>query len=139
MSGKHCVETWQGAVALSSAEAELHAMVAASAEVLGIIGLCRDIGMQMTGEILADSSAALGAHAKQRSPNLAVNDVVREIALDLAEGKYHVEVHTHLPGWCHLDSRSASTCATPGICALLLAGRKIQSGVMRALLRLLQG
>ena len=52
----HAIKT----VALSSAEAELHAMVAASAEVLGGIGLCEDLGMQMMGEILADSSAALG-------------------------------------------------------------------------------
>ena len=47
-------------MALSSAEAELHAMVAASAETLGVIGLCEDLGMRMMGEILADSSAALG-------------------------------------------------------------------------------
>ena len=61
--GSHVIKTYsrqQKTIALSSAEAELHAMVAASAEVLGTIGLCRDLGMQMSGEILADSSAALG-------------------------------------------------------------------------------
>ena len=50
----------QKTIALSSAEAELHAMVAASAEVMGIVGLCSDLGMKMQGEILADSAAALG-------------------------------------------------------------------------------
>ena len=61
--GSHVIKTYsrqQKTVALSSAEAELHAMVAASAEVLGIIGLLDDVGMKLTGEILADSSAALG-------------------------------------------------------------------------------
>ena len=61
--GAHVIKTYsrqQKTVALSSAEAELHAMVAASAEVLGIIGLAQDLGMQLKGEILADSSAALG-------------------------------------------------------------------------------
>ena len=43
-----------------NAEAELHAVVAASAEVLGFVGLCRDMGMELVGEIYADSSVALG-------------------------------------------------------------------------------
>ena len=47
-------------VALSSAEAELYAMVAASAETLAIIAYARDLGIDMQGEIHADSSAALG-------------------------------------------------------------------------------
>ena len=47
-------------MALSSAEAELHAMVAASAEVMGITGLLGDVGIDAKGEIYADSSAALG-------------------------------------------------------------------------------
>ncbi len=61
--GGHLVKSYsrqQKTVALSSAEAELHAMVAASAETLGIIGLCRDMGMEIAGEVYADSSAALG-------------------------------------------------------------------------------
>ena len=35
-------------------------MAAASAETLGVIGLCRDMGMEVAGEVYADSSAALG-------------------------------------------------------------------------------
>ena len=61
--GGHLIKSYsrqQKTVALSSAEAELHAMVAASAETLGIMGLCKDMGMSLSGEVFADSSAALG-------------------------------------------------------------------------------
>ena len=61
--GSHVIKSYsrqQRTIALSSAEAELHAMVAASAEVMGVIGLCADVGLDMKGEVLADSSAALG-------------------------------------------------------------------------------
>ena len=63
MIGKHSIKSYsrqQRTVALSSAEAELHAMVAASAETLGVIGLMHDLGMPMQGEVYADSSAAIG-------------------------------------------------------------------------------
>ena len=61
--GQHQIKSYsrqQKTVALSSAEAELHAMVAASAETLGVIGLMKDLGMPMQGDVYADSSAALG-------------------------------------------------------------------------------
>jgi len=61
--GGHMIKSYsrqQRTVALSSAEAELHAMVAASAETLGVIGLCKDMGLAMEGEVYTDSSAALG-------------------------------------------------------------------------------
>ena len=61
--GSHVLKTWsrqQRTVALSSAEAELHAAVATSAEVLGVISLCRDLGAEVGGEVNVDSSAALG-------------------------------------------------------------------------------
>ena len=50
----------QKVIALSSAEAELYAMVAASAETLAIIAYASDLGMSIGGEVYADSSAALG-------------------------------------------------------------------------------
>ena len=61
--GSHMIKSYsrqQKTVALSSAEAELHARVAASTETLGIISLCRDMGIQIGGEVYADSCAALG-------------------------------------------------------------------------------
>ena len=50
----------QKVIALSSAEAELYAMVAASAESLAIIAYAEDLGTRMGGEVYVDSSAALG-------------------------------------------------------------------------------
>ena len=61
--GEHIIKTYskqQKVVALSSAEAELHAMVAASAETLAIQAYCRDLGVNVECELYCDSSAALG-------------------------------------------------------------------------------
>jgi hypothetical protein len=66
--GSHVLKTYsrqQKTVALSSAEAELHAMVAASAEALGIVSLMKDMGVDAMGEVYADSSAALGIAQRQ--------------------------------------------------------------------------
>jgi hypothetical protein len=69
MIGTHILKSYskqQRTVALSSAEAELHAMVAASSETLGILGLLRDMGHDtMEGEVYCDSSAALGIAQRQ--------------------------------------------------------------------------
>ena len=61
--GDHMIKSYsrqQKVVALSSAEAELYAMVAASAETLAVIAYAKDLGIGLTGEIYTDSSAALG-------------------------------------------------------------------------------
>ncbi len=61
-SGKHVIKTYcrqQKVVALSSAEAELYAMVAASAETLAAIAYAKDLGSKVGGEVYTDSSAAL--------------------------------------------------------------------------------
>ena len=50
----------QKTVALSSAEAELYTMVAASAEALAVIAYAADLGVHLDGEVYTDSSAALG-------------------------------------------------------------------------------
>ena len=68
MIGSHAIKSYskqQRTIALSSAEAELHAMVAASAECLGIIALLKDMGRSMAGDIYSDSSAALGIAQRQ--------------------------------------------------------------------------
>ena len=67
-AGSHILKTYsrqQKTVALSSAEAEPHAMVAASAETLGIVSLLRDMGIDAVGKVYADSSAALGIAQRQ--------------------------------------------------------------------------
>ena len=61
--GSHVIKSYsrqQRVVALSSAEAELYAMVAASAESLAIIAYARDLGVSLGGEVYSDSAAALG-------------------------------------------------------------------------------
>ena len=61
--GEHVIKTYsrqQRVIALSSAEAELYAMVAASAESLAVIAYAKDMGIGMIGEVYVDSSAALG-------------------------------------------------------------------------------
>ena len=61
--GDHILKTYskqQKTVALSSAEAELYAMVSVSAEALAIIAYASDLGIELQGEIHTDSSAALG-------------------------------------------------------------------------------
>ena len=63
MMGEHMLKSYsrqQKVVALSSAEAELYAMVAASAESLAMIAYVWDLGMFIAGEVYTDSSAALG-------------------------------------------------------------------------------
>ena len=57
-----CITGWartQNHVTLSSAEAELIALVKCSAELLGIRSMLKDFGMDSSGVVSADSSAAL--------------------------------------------------------------------------------
>ena len=63
MIGAHTIKSYsrqQKVVALPSAEAELYAMVAASAESLAVIGYAQVLGVGLEGEVFTDSSAALG-------------------------------------------------------------------------------
>ena len=68
MIGGHFIKGWsrtQNHVTLSSAEAELYAMVKCTAELLGIRSMLRDFGVDSSSVIYADSSAAL-AIAKRK-------------------------------------------------------------------------
>ena len=62
MIGGHFIKGWartQNHVTLSSAEAELKALMKCSAELLGIRSMLKDLGMHSIGVVYADSSAAL--------------------------------------------------------------------------------
>ena len=62
-SGDHVMKTYrrqQNVVVLSSAEAEVNAMVAASAENLAGAAYAKDLGGTLGGEVFADSSASVG-------------------------------------------------------------------------------
>ena len=62
--GAHCIKTWsatQGAVALSSAEAEFYAMVEAVIRAKGLVGLAGELGygsLDSVVNVATDSSAA---------------------------------------------------------------------------------
>ena len=59
----HLVKHWsstQKVIALSSGEAELAGVVKAACESLGLRSLCRDLGMELSLHIYADSTAAIG-------------------------------------------------------------------------------
>ena len=62
MVGGHCLKGWsrtQNHITLSSAEAELIALVKCSSELLGVRSMLRDFGRDSEGVVYVDSSAAL--------------------------------------------------------------------------------
>ena len=62
MVGGHFIKGWsrtQNHITLSSAEAELIALVKCSAELLGVRSMLRDFGVESEGVVYAVSSAAL--------------------------------------------------------------------------------
>ena len=62
MWGNHFIKSWakgQAIVALSSAEAELYAIVKATVEALGVKSALEDWNVSIPVEVLADASAAL--------------------------------------------------------------------------------
>ena len=68
MIGKHCIRSWsktQSTIALSSAEAELIALVKSTIEGIGIKSLLKDIGHASRVQVFADASAALGIIARK--------------------------------------------------------------------------
>jgi hypothetical protein len=61
--GLHCVKTWsktQSTIALSSAEAELYAIVKGVCEAIGIASLLKDLGIEREIRLHTDAAAALG-------------------------------------------------------------------------------
>ena len=63
MVGNHTIRCWsstQKTIALSSAEAELTALVKASCEAVGLAQMAQEWGIQLEAEVMVDSSAAIG-------------------------------------------------------------------------------
>ena len=61
MLGNHCLRTWcltQGAIVLSSAEAEYYAMVEGATRGIGVQTMLREIGIEAAIVLSTDSSAA---------------------------------------------------------------------------------
>ena len=112
MVGSHVIKTYskqQRTIALSSAEAELHAMVAASAECLGIMALLKDMGRVMAGDIYSDLSAALGIAQRQGIGKLRH---VRTQALWVQEVRSEGRLGYHKV----LGSRNPSDAMTKHLC-----------------------
>ena len=69
MHGRHPLKFWsrtQAAVSLSSAEAELHALVKASTEMIGMRTLMRELGNDVcVATLMTDASAAHGVIHRQ--------------------------------------------------------------------------
>ena len=70
----------QAVIALSSAEAELIAMVKCTAECIGITSMMKDYGRDAKIKLYADSSAAL-AIAKRKGAILMADDIVLQRAV----------------------------------------------------------
>ena len=63
MMGWHMIKTWcstQAVTALSSGEAELYSLAKGGSQVLGLMSLAADLGMQVEGKLHTDANAALG-------------------------------------------------------------------------------
>ena len=63
MVASHTIKTWsstQQIIALSSAEAELYALVKCACQCIGIMSLANDFGIILKAMIMTDASAALG-------------------------------------------------------------------------------
>ena len=97
MIGSHCVKTWsstQGAIALSSAEAEFYGMVEAVIKAKGLISLAKELGfldLRNTVHIKADSSAAKSFVSRQglgRMKHIEIRDLW--LQKEVRDGKVEV-------------------------------------------------
>ena len=84
MLGNHCIKTWaasQGAYALSSAEAELYAMIEGVTRAKGLISLAGEMGFKELKNVVyvgTDSSAArsfVGRRGLGRMRHLDIRDL----------------------------------------------------------------
>ena len=63
--------------------------------------------------LLTDSMAAIGACSKERSSTPAINMIVREMALDQAEGLYDFDSVEHIAGTVNTLADALSRLAEP--------------------------
>ena len=70
-------------------------------------------GQQLFVHVRSDAAAALGAIHKLKSKCPSINALVREIALDVAEGLYEVNLAEHLPGHENIWADSLSRLREP--------------------------
>ena len=88
MIGSHYIKSWsknQSVIALSSAEAELYAIIKTSSDTLGIISILIDWNMLYKADIMADASAALGIFRKN---GIRETETHRHIVFMASAGKH---------------------------------------------------
>ena len=102
--GGHVVKTYckqQKAAALSSAEAELYAMVAASAETLAVAEYATDLGEDLECELYCDSAAALGMLQRWHWQSAPLEDSRNVGSRGQGVGEYRLQEGT----WCQEAGR----------------------------------
>ena len=68
MFGRHCLKSWsvnQQVIAMSSGEAEYSGMVKGATNALGISGMFKDMGVDVSISLCTDSSAAKGIASRR--------------------------------------------------------------------------
>ena len=102
MIGSHCIKTWsasQGAVALSSAEAEFYAMIEAICRAKGLVGLAKEMGFGELSNViyLGTDSAAAKSFVNRRGLGKMRHIDIRDLWLqkEVAEGKAEI---SKIPG-----------------------------------------
>ena len=66
--GQHLIKSWsstQQVIALSSAEAELYAILKGAAQTKGLMSMMSELGYAVQGRVISDASAALGIAHRQ--------------------------------------------------------------------------
>ena len=115
MYGAHYIKHWskaQQSISLSSAEAELYALIKAGTESIGVRGMARDVGLELEVVLLTDASATKAICMRKgsgRLKHLQVQDLwiqqaVRESVLKVRKIPRSVnlaDVLTH--HWSHED------------------------------------
>ena len=97
MLGQHCLKTWsatQGAVALSSAEAEFYVMVEGVIRAKGVVTVMTETGFNISEPIhlYTDSSAAMSFVSRQGLGNMKHLEI-RDLWLQREVGMTRVIVH----------------------------------------------
>jgi hypothetical protein len=78
MNGEHCIKSWattQATIALSSAEAELYALLRGTTQTLGLVAIARGVGRELQATIKTDAQATLGIVSRQGLGKLRHIDV----------------------------------------------------------------
>ena len=122
--GDHYIKSWaatQTGVTLSSGEAELVAAVKMSTELIGLMPLAKDWGVKVGGEVVVDSSAALGVVRRKGNGKLRRVKVGKMWTQDKEESGELM--YSKVKG-----ELNPSDLMTKGLCAKVMEGRMRRIG-----------